>query len=539
MLLEARRIIRLPADAEIPMDRSNRKPPVSPRVADANRIAGTIAGSNLDPATESEAQEIAMPRSIDIATVGRREFLALGAATAAGTIALPALAQGRDFGSGFVWGAATSAYQIEGSPTHAGGGASVWDTFCRRPGAIRDGSSGDVACDHINRWREDLALIRELGVRAYRFSISWPRVLPDGTGTVSAAGLDFYDRLVDALLAAGIEPWVTLFHWDYPEALHRRGGWLKEDSPDWFAKYATTVVKRLSDRVRHWMTFNEPEIFIILGYQLALHAPGDKLSWSDILRISHRVLLAHGLATQSMRATSKQPCQIGCAAALQPVMPATDQPADLDAARRATFSGMAAWLLEPMYRGAYPDSELKAWEKDVPKFPMSDLRTIAQPLDFFAANVYQAAMVRAGVDGKVEQVARPWGFPRRLMDVFDVVPGGLYWGPRFYYERYKLPIVITENGTSVPDWIALDGKVHDPQRIDFMQRYLRELARARGEGADVRGYFAWSLMDNFEWAEGYRQRFGLIHVDFATQRRTRKDSFGWYREVIRSNGASL
>jgi len=378
------------------MDRSNRKPPLSPRVADANRIADTIAGSNPDPATGGEAQWIAMPRSIDIATVGRREFLALGAATAAGTIALPALAQGRDFGAGFVWGAATSAYQIEGSATHAGRGTSVWDTFCRRPGAIRDGSSGEVACDHINRWREDLALIRELGVRAYRFSISWPRVLPDGTGGVSAAGLDFYDRLVDALLAAGIEPWVTLFHWDYPEALHKRGGWLKDESPDWFAKYAATVVKRLSDRVRHWMTFNEPEIFIILGYQLALHAPGDKLSWSDILRISHRVLLAHGLATQAMRATSKQPCQIGCAAALQPVMPATDQPADLDAARRATFSGMAAWLLEPMYRGAYPDSELKAWEKDVPKFPVSDLRTIAQPLDVFV-EPHEAAAVTAEI----------------------------------------------------------------------------------------------------------------------------------------------
>ena len=469
----------------------------------------------------------------------RRQFLALSAAAATGTLTQPALAQQREFGNSFVWGAATSAYQIEGAASRAGGGLSVWDTFCKRPGAIRDGSSGEIACDHVNRWRDDVALMRELGMRAYRFSISWPRVMPEGIGGVSATGLDFYDRLVDALLAAGIEPWVTLFHWDYPEALHKRGGWLKDESPEWFSGYATTVVKKLSDRVRHWMTFNEPEIFIILGYQLALHAPGEKLSWSEILRISHHVLLAHGLATQAIRASSKQSCQVGCAAALQPAMPASDQPADIDAARRATFSGMAVWLMEPMYLGAYPEAEFKAWEKDVPKFPAGDLRTIRQSLDFFAANIYQAATVRAGAGGKIEQVPRPPGHPRTLMDVFDVVPGGLYWGPRFYYERYQLPIVITENGTSVPDWIALDGKVHDPQRIDFMQRYLRELARARSGGADVRGYFAWSLMDNFEWAEGYRQRFGLIYVDFATQRRTPKDSFYWYRDVIRSHGASL
>jgi beta-glucosidase len=504
----------------------------------------TPAAAASEPRIDAGDSELSSARTVAQASQPpsreRRQFLALSAAAAAtGSLMQPALAQQRDFGSSFVWGAATSAYQIEGAASRAGGGLSVWDTFCKRPGAIRDGSSGEIACDHVNRWRDDVALMRELGMRAYRFSISWPRVMPEGVGAVNAAGLDFYDRLVDALLAAGIEPWVTLFHWDYPEALHKRGGWLKDDSPEWFSAYATTVVKKLSDRVRHWMTFNEPEIFIILGYQLALHAPGEKLSWSEILRISHHVLLAHGLATQAIRASSKQSCQVGCAAALQPAMPATDQPADIDAARRATFSGMAAWLMEPMYLGAYPEAELKAWEKDVPKFPAGDLRTIRQPLDFFAANIYQAATVRAGAGGKIEQVPRAPGHPRTLMDVFDVVPGGLYWGPRFYYERYKLPIVITENGTSVPDWIALDSKVHDPQRIDFMQRYLRELARARTGGADVRGYFAWSLMDNFEWAEGYRQRFGLIYVDFATQRRTPKDSFYWYRDVIRSNGASL
>ncbi|MEO8627659.1 MAG: family 1 glycosylhydrolase, partial [Betaproteobacteria bacterium] len=236
-----------------------------------------------------------LPTASEQRVIGRREFLALGAAGAAGTLTNPVLAQAGDLGDRFVWGAATSAYQIEGAPTRMGGGASVWDTFCRRKGAVRDESNGDVAVDHVNRFREDIALMRDLGIRAYRFSISWPRVLPDGVGKVNAPGLDFYDRLVDALGTAGIEPWVTLFHWDYPEALYKRGGWLKDDSPDWFAQYTTVVAKRLSDRVTHWMTFNEPEIFIILGHQLGIHAPGDKLGWSEILRISHHVLLAHGL----------------------------------------------------------------------------------------------------------------------------------------------------------------------------------------------------------------------------------------------------
>jgi beta-glucosidase len=469
----------------------------------------------------------------------RRDFFALGRMAALGTLVRPASARTSGFDSTFIWGAATSAYQIEGSATRANGGASVWDTFCRRRGAIRDGSSGDIACDHINRYREDVALMRSLGLRAYRFSISWPRVMPDGEGRMNEAGLDFYDRLVDLLVESGIEPWVTLFHWDFPEVLYKRGGWLNRASADWFAHYATTMVRRLSDRVTRWMTFNEPGVFIDLGHQSGVHAPGDKLPRADILRLSHHVLLAHGLATQAIRATTKRPCQIGYVAALEPAIPATEQRADVKAAQRATFSGLAAWLLDPVYRGAYPGAELKAWERDVPKFAPEDMRTIRQPLDFFAANIYQGNVVRADTAGRPEGVPRPHGRPRTLMEVFDVVPEALYWGPRFYWERYQLPVVISENGMSSSDWVALDGGVHDPQRIDFLQRYLRELRRASSAGVKVAGYFAWSLLDNFEWAEGYRQRFGLTHVDFATQRRTPKDSFGWYREVIRTNGANL
>ena len=469
----------------------------------------------------------------------RRDFLALGASAAATPLLEPAQAQAPAFGDRFVWGAATSSYQIEASPTRAGGGASVWDAFCRRPGAIRDGSSGEIACDHYERYREDVALMGELGIRAYRFSIAWPRVIPAGVAAPNARGYDFYDRLVDALLAAGIEPWITLFHWDYPEALYNRGGWLNRDSPQWFADYAAAAVARLSDRVTRWITFNEPEVFIVLGHQLGVHAPGDRLQWSGILRVSHNVLLAHGRATLAIRAAAKRPCEIGYVSALEPAIPASAEAADVEAARRATFSGMAAWLLDPVYVGSYPERELGAWAKDVPAFPAEDLRVIRQPLDFFGANIYQGNVVRAGAGGNPERVPRPPGAPRTLMEVFDVVPEALQWGPRFYWERYRLPVVVTENGLSNCDWVAQGGRVHDPQRIDFMQRYLGQLALAPANGVDVRGYFAWSLLDNFEWAEGYRQRFGLVHVDFATQRRTPKDSFRWYRDVIRTNGASL
>jgi len=500
-----------------------------------------MASDHLDSQTTRAEDADAAPARAEASdrAMRRRDFLALGGAVAASALVRPGFANAAGFGDRFVWGAATSSYQIEGSPTRAGGGASVWDAFCRRPGAIKDGSSGEVACDHVNRVAEDVALMRELGLRAYRFSIAWPRVMPAGTGAVNAAGLGFYDRLVDALLAAGIEPWVTLFHWDYPLALYERGGWSNPRSPEWFAEYTRVVVQRLSDRVTRWMTFNEPEVFIILGHQLGVHAPGDKLPWSEILRIAHHVLLAHGMATAAIRASARRPCEIGYAAALEPAIPVTSDAADIEAARRATFSGVAAWLLDPVYLGAYPEAERKAWGKDVPKFAPEDLRTIRQPLEFFATNIYQGNVVRAGRDGAPERVPRPQGAPRTLMEVFDVVPGALEWGPRFYWERYRLPVAITENGISVADWVALDGKVRDPQRIDFMRRYLRELGHARAAGVDVRGYFAWSLLDNFEWAEGYRQRFGLIHVDYATQRRTLKDSFAWYRDVIRTNGAGL
>ncbi|MGD9155064.1 MAG: GH1 family beta-glucosidase [Bacillota bacterium] len=448
------------------------------------------------------------------------------------------------FRNDFVWGAATAAYQIEGAWDADGKGPSVWDHFCRQAGAIKAGDHGETACDHYHLYRQDVALMAELGLRAYRFSISWPRVIPEGVGTVNRPGLDFYDRLVDELLQKGITPYATLFHWEYPLALHRRGGWLHPDSPAWFADYTRVVVERLSDRVRHWFTLNENKIFVLLGYYQGIHAPGNRLTLGDALQINHRVLLAHGRATQVIRQTTKQPCQVGMAFAVAPKIPATSEAADIEAARLGTFiprdinpDAEGLWA-DPAYLGSYPEELYRLFGADMPSVGAEDWRTIAQPLDFIGLNIYVGEKVQAGSDGAPTPVALPAGCPRTAFD-WPVVPEALYWGPRFYYERYRRPVLISENGLSNPDWVGSDGRVHDPQRIDFTRRYLCELKKAVADGVDVGGYFHWSLMDNFEWAEGYRQRFGLAYVDFATQRRTIKDSGYWYRDVIRSNGEEL
>ena len=449
------------------------------------------------------------------------------------------------FPQGFLWGAATASYQVEGAASEAGKGPSVWDMMCRKEGAIWNGQSGEVACDHYHRHREDVALWKDIGLRAYRFSISWPRVIPAGTGPVNEKGLAFYDCLVDQLLAAGIEPFVTLFHWDYPLELYYRGGWLNPASADWFAEYARAVVERLSDRVTHWMTLNEPQCFVGLGHRDGVHAPGDKLAFREVLRIAHHVLLAHGKAVQAIRAHSKGPAQVGYAPVGVVRMPASEAPEDVEAARRATFSiteprdyWVNTWWMDPVILGRYPEDGLRAFAQDLPQFPDADLETICQPLDFFGVNIYRGEVVRAGSEGAPEPVGLPLGYPMTHFR-WQVTPEALRWGPRFFFERYHLPIVVTENGMANADWVALDGRVHDPQRIDFTRRYLLELEKALADGVEVRGYFHWSIMDNFEWAEGYRQRFGLIYVDYPTQERILKDSAYWYREVIATDGASL
>lgn len=449
------------------------------------------------------------------------------------------------FPKDFAWGAATASFQVEGAVAEGGRKPCIWD-HCTRwmPEKFYEGNNGDAACDHYHRLEEDIGLMRELQLGAYRFSIAWPRVLPQGTGAANAAGLDFYDRLVDGLLAVGITPWATLFHWDLPIALYQRGGWMNPDVPRYFEDYASAVVGRLSDRVRHWMTLNEPQCFVGLAMQTGEHAPFLKLPLRDVLQAAHHALLAHGRAVRVLRESAKTAPTVGWAPVGVITMPATDQPQDVEAARAAMFGIREAslwnntWFSDPVVFGKYPEDGLALFGEAVPEVSADDMKLISQPLDFYGANIYTGQTFRAGADGQPEKVATADGPPLSLYH-WKMTPQCLYWGPRFLYERYHLPIVITENGIAGCDWVARDGAVHDAHRIDFTARYLAELRRACADGVDVRGYFHWTLMDNFEWAQGYKMRFGLVHVDFATQKRTIKDSGRWYAELVASNGARL
>jgi beta-glucosidase len=487
--------------------------------------------------------------------VSRRRFVTASAASVAaaatGSAATgsakrkaPSPSVGHAFPAGFAWGCASAAYQVEGGWDADGKGPSVWDMFVRKEGTVWRGHTGDMACDHYHRYREDVALMKEMGLRAYRFSVSWPRVLPEGTGATNPKGLEFYDRLIDELLAAGIEPWVTCFHWDFPLGLYRRGGWLNRDSAQWFADYAGLLSTRFSDRVSHWMTHNEPQVFIGMGHLSGQFAPGDKLAFHEYLLAIHHALLAHGRAVQALRANAKKPLAVGYAPASDSYMPATDSPADVEAARRATFRVPRdfwhnAWWIDPVILGRYPEEGVKLYGKDVPAFSPSDLEVMKQPLDFLGLNVYNGRTVKAATsaDGW-DVVPEPVGSPLTGND-WSVTPEALYWAPRLFHERYRLPIAITENGTCCRDWASLDGQVRDAARIDFTTRYLRELRRTIRDGTPIVAYFHWSLLDNFEWAQGYKDRFGMVFVDFATQKRTLKDSARWYRELIASSGAGL
>ncbi len=446
---------------------------------------------------------------------------------------------GFHFSKDFLWGAASASYQVEGAADEDGKGLSVWDVFCQKPGAIWGGHTGDVACDHYHRYAEDIALMKEIGIQAYRLSISWPRLIPAGTGPLNPQGIAFYDRLIDTLLAAGIKPFVTLFHWDYPYDLFCRGGWLNPYSSDWFADYVTVVVKAFSDRVKNWFTLNEPTVFVELGHHVGNHAPGMKYSMKETLQIAHNTLLAHGKSVMAIRAGAQGPNQVGLAPSGSVMLPASDSLADVAAARLATFSVHSGdnlwnntWFSDPIFFKCYPEDGLKVYGSNVPIMGPNDMEIIGQPIDFYAFNNYTAYTIRAGEQGEPQFVPNPPGKPMTSM-TWPVTPDGLYWGAKFFWERYQKPIFITENGMANMDWISLDGRVHDPQRIDYTERYLTALQRAADEGVPVKGYFHWSLMDNFEWAEGYKQRFGLIYVDYPTQKRVLKDSAYWYQGVIK------
>ncbi|GLZ40236.1 GH1 family beta-glucosidase [Actinokineospora sp. NBRC 105648] len=442
-----------------------------------------------------------------------------------------------EFPPDFRWGVASAAYQVEGAVAEDGRAPSVWDTFCAEPGRVRGGDTGAVATDHYHRYREDVGLLRDLGVGAYRFSISWPRVMPDGV--VNAKGLDFYDRLVDELCAAGIAPAATLFHWDTPQALEDAGGWLTRDITGHFADYAAVVGERLGDRVRLWMPLNEPMVVTMFGYALGNHAPGKTLGFEALPAVHHQ-LLGHGLAVQALRAAG---CTgIGIASNHAPVWPASESEVDTEAAR--SYDTLVNWLFaDPILRGRYPVEELAV---AMPGPVVADLAVISTPLDFYGINYYQPALVGASTsdDAEVAGALLPPGLPFAPRPItgypttdfgWAVVPDGLRQTVQMFRDRYGdalPPLYITESGCSYHDPDPVDGRVPDADRIAYHDGHLRALAQAMAEGADVRGYFAWSATDNFEWAEGYRERFGLVHVDYASQVRTPKDSYHWYRDVI-------
>ncbi|TDW70321.1 GH1 family beta-glucosidase [Kribbella pratensis] len=443
------------------------------------------------------------------------------------------------FPPGFRWGVSTSAYQIEGAVAEGGRGPSTWDTFCTEPGKILNGDTGAVACDHYHRYAEDVALMRELGVDTYRFSFSWPRIQPSGRGPAVAAGLDFYDRLIDTLLGAGIQPAPTLYHWDTPQALEDGGGWLSRDITDRFAEYAGILGARFADRVPLWITINEPMVLTLMGYSLGAHAPGKELLF-DALPVAHHQLLAHGRAVQALRAAGAT--QIGIASNHAPTWPASDSAEDKEAA--ALYDNLINWLFaDPILLGEYPNGMGDAMPGPV----ADDLAVISTPLDFFGINHYAPVSVGAATGqadtAATDGVLLPPGLPfepRTLTGYpttdfgWPVVPDAFGEILRIFKERYgdRLPpIYITENGCAINDE-PVDGVVDDQRRISYLDGYLRSLRAAMDDGIDVRGYFQWSLMDNFEWAAGYSQRFGLVHVDFETQERTPKASYHWMRELI-------
>jgi beta-glucosidase len=445
------------------------------------------------------------------------------------------------FPPGFLWGAATSAYQIEGSPLADGAGPGIWHRFSHTPGRTREGQTGDVACDHYRRWAEDIELMRELELGAYRLSLSWSRILPEGRGRVNPAGLDFYSRLVDRLLERGIQPSVTLFHWDLPAALDDRGGWLNPDTVGWFADYAEVAFRALGDRVPMWATINEPWVVVDAGYLHGVNAPGHRNSYEAPIAL-HHLMRAHAAAVRVYRDGWKQ--QIGLVVNLEPKDPASERPEDLAAAYRADVYNNY-WHLDPVFFGSYPEAMPDIFGESWPSFRAEDVAAIREPVDFVGVNYYSRRVVRDDPAAPPPRVA-PVPVPEALhMDTgWEVFPEGLTRALLWVRERYgSVPIYVTENGAAFADPErapgGADGRVQDPLRVRYFREHLLALQDAMLQGVDVRGYFAWSLLDNFEWASAYSLRFGLVHVDYATQRRTLKASAEYYREVIRTNGGVL
>ncbi len=444
------------------------------------------------------------------------------------------------FPKGFLWGCATAAYQVEGGAKDDGRGPSIWDRFSHTPGKVYENQTGDVANDSYHLYKEDVQLLKAVGAKCYRFSVSWPRVFPDGTGKPNAKGMDYYKRLVDELLANGIEPFCTLFHWDLPDVLQTGlGGWQSRETAKAFGSYAGYIAGQLSDRVKHFFTINEFTTYIDMGYRDGLFAPGLKLAAGPLNQTRHNAVLGHGLAVQAIHSEAKSGTKVGLAENAAVAVPIVETEQEIGAAQRA-MRELNAPYLTLVLEGKYTDHYLKTQGANAPKFPADDLKIISSPLDFVGLNVYTPTYVRYDAsDPGFAVVRRPTSYPHMLSDWLDIGPEALYWSPRHVSDIWRVKeLYITENGCSSADVIAPDGQIYDSDRVMYLRNYLRSLHRATAEGIPVRGYFLWSLMDNFEWASGYSLRFGIHYVDFKTQKRTPKVSAAFYKETIRRNGVA-
>ena len=444
------------------------------------------------------------------------------------------MSQSNYFPKGFYFGTATASYQIEGAVADDGRGPTIWDTFSHTPGKIQDGSNGDVACNHYYQFLQDIELLEELGLNAYRFSVAWSRIFPQGKGRPDKRGLDFYERLVDALLDRGIEPFVTLYHWDLPQALQDKGGWENRDTAYYFQDYAGTIAYHLGDRVKHWITHNEPWVAAFLGNYTGDHAPGLR-NMRVALQVAHHLMLSHGLAVSTLRKTVSERTKIGITLNLGPIYPGTDKPEDMDAAYRWD-GALNRWFLEPLLKGHYPQDVAQYYGNDCPLMEEEDLHIIHVPLDFVGINYYSRNIVVHDPRNPWMKMAHQTCSTSEYTDMgWEVYPDGLYQLIKRLSEEYQVKeLYITENGAAYKDEISKDGRVHDPQRVKYLQAHFEQAERALQDGLPLKGYFVWSLMDNFEWAFGYTKRFGIIYTDYLTQKRIFKDSARWYQDFVKT-----
>ncbi len=442
----------------------------------------------------------------------------------------------RSFPQGFLWGSATASYQVEGAVHEAGRGVSIWDTFSHTPGKIANGDTGDLADDFYHRYSGDVRLMQSLGLKTFRFSIAWTRIFPNGTGTPNPQGFDFYDRMIDALLQAGIQPYCTLYHWDLPQALQDNGGWENRDTALAFADYAGYTAGKLSDRVQHFMTMNEMRTIVENGNLKGEHAPGLKLNAKRLAQLTHYLVLGQGMAVQAIRAHAKPGTKIGIADNTIATCPVYESSKHLEAARTAMREENAMYLTV-VQEGRYTDLYLKRLGVNAPKFTAEEMQIIASPLDFVGVNIYQPTYIRAEDSEQGYAVVQPpSSYPHMYSPWLTIGPEAIYWGPKLIADLWKVKeMYITENGASSSDTLALDGHVYDTDRVMFLRNYLTQLQRAIADGVPVKGYFLWSLLDNFEWNDGYGKRFGITYVDFKTQKRTPKLSAAFYKQVIQEN----